>query len=263
MSKNIGLKQQAVLGNDFTVSLDSKGKFTASDSFTAPYAQVQQFLPLLGAPCQRTGWTWLVCEGYTIEPQHGGVCKVIVQYNSSGNDGSFDFDTAADSRFKYSLAITSSDEPLETHPKYRNISQDEKELISNVKTGLYERSNKTSTHQDFYKFKHTQDKSAAVLSITSDLGKELIDFILKGVESYLMPRQTYTVRYNHYNLPSSSMIGKVGYIDTQPKGNPPTPSGRNWLFTGCNATQNGKLYTIELQWELSGDEGWEDKIYKK
>jgi hypothetical protein len=55
-------------------------------------------------------------------------------------------------------------------------------------------------------------------------------------------------------------MNSIGKID-QPSNAPPAGTGRNWLFMGANSDQSGDVYEIELEWMLSGSEGWDSDYY--
>lgn len=270
MGNSFGLKSQGVLGNDFEVSLDNKGKYSATDSFTAPFANASTLVPKLGAPCQRSGWTFLLCEGWRIEPQHGGACKIIVQYTGSSNsENTWNAETADASRFTYELSVTTSEEPLETHYRYRpkskggDIEDNELELISDIKTGLYTRNSKNQDSENYNKFSKVDGSDTQ--EVKSDRGKELVNYLLQGVVGYLHARQIWRVRWTEQSkMPAGKLLDKVGKIASpEPKGAPNVTDGRNWLFLGLNVAQEGKIFTYVAEYELSGRGGWDENFYKK
>jgi hypothetical protein len=255
MSNALGIPLNPYLGNDFTVEIDNKAKWSGTDTFTGKFSNIQTYLPTIGGACPRLGWEFLSVESLRIDNIHGDLCTVSVVYTGS-NNADFEFDSATSNDFTYELAITSSEEPIETHPRYRkpaDVPVAEKEIIGNVKLGMLKR---VTAGQ--YQFKDIHDDQ--IYTISTTLGKELVDFILAGVVSYLHARQTWRERYQNNSLPSSARLNKVGKIDV-PKGAPSVSDGRNWLFVGMNASQEGDIFTIVSEWELSGDEGWYSQLY--
>lgn len=255
MANAIGKPTQgAYLGNDFSAEQDNKGKWKGTETFTAPFGTITTMLPKIGSPNPRPGWGFLLVDSFRIDNVHADVCTVSVQYTGADD---FTFDDATKDQFTYELAITSSEEPIETHPKYQKktggVPAGELEIISNVKLGMLKR-----VKAGEYQFQDIHD--GTIYKIESALGKELVDFILKGVISYLHARQTWRERYQDDSLPSGTRLNKVGKID-DPRGAPPVSNGRNWLFTGMNTSQEGKIFTIVSEWELSGAEGWYPEIY--
>jgi hypothetical protein len=254
MSNGFGIPQGGpYLGNDFVVSRDNKGKWTGQDTYTGKFSTIQSTIPNIGSSCTRPGWGFLLVESFRIDNIHADLCTVSVQYNGSNT---FEYDDATPDQFTYELAITSSEEPIETHPKYRKITSvpaAEQEIIGNVKLGMLKRVSPTE-----YNFQDIHDNK--IYTITTALGKELVDFILKGVLTYLHARQTWRERYQDDKLPSAARLNKVGKIDN-PKGAPAVSNGRNWMFAGINSSQDGKTFTIVSEWELSGDGGWYTELY--
>lgn len=256
MANNFGEPNNARIGNDFSAEVDNKGKWSGSETYTAPFNNVQPLIPNIGSPCPRAGWEFLTVESFRIDNVHGNLCTISVKYAGPA-DPDFSYDGATAEDFTYELGITSSEEPIETHPKYQkpeDVPTAEKEIIGNVKLGMLKRETPTG-----YTFKDIHD--GKIYTISSVLGKELVDFILAGVQSYFRARQTWRERYQTNSLPEASQLNAVGKITNQPKGSPPLAADRDWLFVGMNTSQEGNVYTIVSEYELSGAGGWEPKLY--
>ena len=90
-------------------------------------------------------------------------------------------------------------------------------------------------------------------------GSKAFDLINKGVTAYKDIMATYTVRQT--SRTDKSDISSVGTINDPPKA--PKFPNRSWLQVSSNCSMNddGKTYTIENTWLLSGLGGWDKDLY--
>jgi len=258
MATIMGIQSGFIKWNpDFQASEDDKGKITASESFTCRLSDVTQLLPVSGSTCQHPGWTLLKYNGFNVENIEGDLAKVNVSYiGYRGEDGDFDFDNEEIvNGYSTELGITTGEEPIETNYRFKDISTAEKKTIQKVKNGQLEEDPGTP-----YSYRPPGDPSATPETISSDLGKELVDLILKGITSFLQPGQIWRVTYTSKNKPSSAILNKVGKI-TSAKGAPSVSESRNWLFIGCSVSESARIYTITLEWQLSGPGGFITNLY--
>ena len=86
------------------------------------------------------------------------------------------------------------------------------------------------------------------------------------MESYLNASGTWTRTIATDKTPKLKGLGKI----STPTGKPPTPQGRNWLYTGFSANfvspaRGDKTRKVEGKitqtWRLSGRRGWDKDIY--
>ena len=250
--KNHGLKNRVVFANDFTAQRNEKGKWTASESFSCPEDKVTNYIPNKGAACQKNGWKWLGVSGVKVMEPHGGIVQVVVEYGGFPEAGDTTYDGRGADEFTNELSITTVEEPLETHYNYHDVSDEEKGIIAKIKSGAVERDGTG------YTFKDADGNS---FELTSEKGKELADFIMKGVESYLRPEQIWRESIVEKKMPNGATFNKVGTIQS-PKGAPTIGSDRNFLFAGCTVQQTGKkVFNVSYEYILSGKGGWDEKIY--
>jgi len=162
--------------------------------------------------------------------------------------------------FTTSFDVTVVDQPILTHPKMASISGGQMEYLKAFMDGarLWEL---VPEVDDNGKPKLDSDG----LPVMKQLGKLLktrskaFDLINKGVTSYKDIMATYTVRMASRS--DKSDIESVGKINNPPKA--PKFPNRTWLQVSSNCSMNddGKTYTIENTWLLSGLGGWDKDLY--
>lgn len=174
-----------------------------------------------------------------------------------GEDGSW---SIGGSSFTTSFDVTVVDQPILTHPKMASISGGQLEYLKAFMDGarLWELVPEVDGSG-----KPKLDSDG--LPVMKQLGKLLktgskaFDLINKGVTSYKDIMATYTVRQT--SRTDKSDIDSVGKINTPPKA--PKFPNRTWLQVSSNCSMNddGKTYTIENTWLLSGLGGWDKDLY--
>lgn len=173
------------------------------------------------------------------------------------NEGSW---TIGGNKFTTSFDVTVVDQPILTHPKMASISGGQMEYLKAFMDGarLWELVPEVDGNG-----KPKLDSDG--LPVMKQLGKLLktgskaFDLINKGVTSYKDIMATYTVRMTSRS--DKSDIDSVGTINTPPKA--PKFKDRTWLQVSSNCSMNddGKTYTIENTWLLSGLGGWDKDLY--
>lgn len=174
-----------------------------------------------------------------------------------GEDGSW---SIGGSSFTTSFDVTVVDQPILTHPKMASISGGQLEYLKAFMDGarLWELVPEVDGSG-----KPKLDSDG--LPVMKQLGKLLktgskaFDLINKGVTSYKDIMATYTVRQT--SRTDKSDIESVGKINNPPKA--PKFPNRTWLQVSSNCSMNddGKTYTIENTWLLSGLGGWDKDLY--
>jgi len=244
--------------NDFTATRAETGQWTASESFTCQLSDVTRMIPKKGASCQLNGWSFLKVFSVKVSNIDGNLALVTCEFGGTQEVEKSEEEEEAEREYTYELGITTGEEPIETKFKYRDVPPEELAIIQNFRAGnLREVKDAPYTYQNSSSF-----EKGTELKVESELGKELIDLISKGVESYLYPGQIWRATYTSNRLPRTSVLNAVGTI-TSAINAPAVGHGRDWLFIGCNVVENNKVFTITLEWQLSGDGGWEPKIYTR
>lgn len=177
--------------------------------------------------------------------------------DSNGEEGSW---TLGGSSFSSSFDVTVVDQPILTHPKMASISGGQLEYLKAFMDGarLWE-----LVPQVDDKGKPVLDKDG--LPVMKQLGKLLhtkskaFDLINKGVTSYKDIMATYTTRQTSRS--DKTDIDSVGKVGNPPKA--PKFPDRTWLLVSSNCSMNddGRTYTIETTWLLSGLGGWDEDLY--
>lgn len=162
--------------------------------------------------------------------------------------------------FTTSFDVTVVDQPILTHPKMASISGGQLEYLKAFMDGarLWELVPEVDNAG-----KPKLDSDG--LPVMKQLGKLLntgskaFDLINKGVTAYKDIMATYTVRQT--SRTDKSDISSVGTINDPPKA--PKFPNRSWLQVSSNCSMNddGKTYTIENTWLLSGLGGWDKDLY--
>lgn len=83
----------------------------------------------------------------------------------------------------------------------------------------------------------------------------------RGIESYLKPGGIYKKTYVSDDYPSSSLMNKVGKIDSPGSPAPTAPAGQNYLCIGISWTKQAGVVSIMIDYQLSGPGGWDADLY--
>lgn len=180
--------------------------------------------------------------------------------SGEGGEGEEGSSPARTVSFTTSFDVTVVDQPILTHPKMASISGGQLEYLKAFMDGarLWELVPEVDNAG-----KPKLDSDG--LPVMKQLGKLLntgskaFDLINKGVTAYKDIMATYTVRQT--SRTDKSDISSVGTINDPPKA--PKFPNRSWLQVSSNCSMNddGKTYTIENTWLLSGLGGWDKDLY--
>ena len=180
--------------------------------------------------------------------------------SGEGGEGEEGSSPARTVSFTTSFDVTVVDQPILTHPKMASISGGQLEYLKAFMDGarLWELVPEVDNAG-----KPKLDSDG--LPVMKQLGKLLntgskaFDLINKGVTAYKDIMATYTVRQTSRS--DKSDISSVGTINDPPKA--PKFPNRSWLQVSSNCSMNddGKTYTIENTWLLSGLGGWDKDLY--
>ena len=177
--------------------------------------------------------------------------------DGEGEEGSSPARTVS---FTTSFDVTVVDQPILTHPKMASISGGQLEYLKAFMDGarLWEL---VPEVDNAAKPKLDSDGLLVMKQLGKLLntGSKAFDLINKGVTAYKDIMATYTVRQT--SRTDKSDISSVGTINDPPKA--PKFPNRSWLQVSSNCSMNddGKTYTIENTWLLSGLGGWDKDLY--
>lgn len=213
-----------------------------------------------------------------VTPGVGGITSVKLTYTKpladedeeeeGSSDGSSSGSGAGDdseekvNNFHSSLDVTVVDEPILTHPKMSSFSGAELEYLKAYMDGarswelvpVVEDNGRPKVDKDGQPIRRALGKLINMNSIGAQL-------IRKGITSYKDITATYSTTYT--TRATKVDTSRVGKIDSPPKA-PPFPN-KNWLLIARMVTLNddGKSYTVESTWLLSGHGGWNSYLYGK
>lgn len=228
---------------DFSLTRDKTGLWTGMQVFTCARAELLEVLPARRAV--HPLFDWVYEDGTTVSGlEDDTLCRVEVRYAGAAYVGEDNEEEANPP--EYTLEVSVSEEPLETHPRYVDAltEEDIREAVELAKNPPREDDGTLSTV--------SQTGWAALKS-------ELYDYLLQGFENYRDPKATWTKRWVSDARPTD--LNEVGKIQT-PDGSPPAvASGRNWINAGLRSTERGVVFENEQVWELSGRGGWDTNIY--
>lgn len=204
-----------------------------------------------------------------VETIEGGYTRINVEFvgigaQGGGGDGGNEAGTTAPT---YALRGQVVEAPLDEHPKWKALSEVEKNALGKMLSGDYAYGPDPFEDPDSSSFSTyiPRGEGATFLSPDPISSTDAIEFatrIAQGRSTYKLATYEYTHRWEASVGPTAAQLNNLGKIAT-PSGNPPNPgSGRNYLLVGVNSEQHGTgdlAFTNELQYLLS-DEGGHDSF---
>ena len=138
----------------------------------------------------------------------------------------------------FSIESTTTQEPLETHPRFDVISEELKRKWARWK--------KNPQDPELNGWKPDTEQDSNLL--------ELYSFYTYDVTSYLVPRIVVRMTELEQGPPALGNIGK--------KDQPAIEVGNgDFILTGAHGQQEGDNWRNTYEWLGSGPNGWDDKIY--
>lgn len=179
-------------------------------------------------------------------------CQNLITLHYEGYDAA---QTSSQVRETSTMDITASQEPIETHPDFLDFAGVPTKSINDDGEAIYKGDHGAMFNPDgsFKFFIHNWPDDT-----------HLNEFA--GIQSYLFPREVFTVNRVESNWPSSSEMALLGHIispSALTSNTPPsTPSGLNWLYSGIRVENIGNVYfRTQRTCMLSGPRGWNTTIY--
>jgi len=259
-------KDDVVWQPDFQSAVDENGLWTGSQSFECKPGDVQGLIPARGDACQQDGWELLKFISATVTETAGrGWMKVVCSYRGTqyAGDGSEFEDGAEDAIPTYSTSIVAQSEPIESHPKFKELTIEEWADAQWYKDGRIIR----NPGGEGAPFKRNvwveEDKQWQPTEDYTPTGElpALFEAYDKGFTAFYSPRITHTKRYTSNQPLNDSVYRTIGTTKNQPTNAPSFGPNRNWLSMGANTDQSDNVYEIELEWMLSGDGKWDEDFY--
>lgn len=179
----------------------------------------------------------------SMEGMEGDMVRVTLYYELP-RQASFGFGGAEEE--EYSMDYSCSEQPLLTHPAFKDIDGEEKDALMAVAGGASP--------------KDTFGKEEKVIEevVKSEAGMKAMEKMRKGQISYLCPGGVFSVTSTVTGL-SLSGVGKKG----APGNGAPAVSGKyNWIKEGVSGRKTGGGYWRQtVSWRLSGPDGWDSDLY--
>lgn len=146
----------------------------------------------------------------------------------------------------YTLSASVSQEPLATHPVFKDIADDEWKKFK-----AWEKDPGDETLGGW-----TPDGQSA-----GELMRKYTRYRNKGVEDYLLGTVTMRVAQEDQGSPNLNNLGRIA----SPPYAPSLPNGRNWLLVGIDAERTGPSgrWRVTREYRASGQGGWDQELYSK
>ena len=221
------------------IQVDKDGKWTATQIFLCHRGSAVTLLPRPGTPHPEV--PFIAVSNGSIRFDEGDIAEITCQY-AGAEDKEPDKEKA---NAVYTVGLSLSEEPLLSHRRYKDLAVPEVEAIKFIMTGT-EKDEQGNRMRDF---------------VTSARGLEALAKIDRGETSYYSPKVTWRERWVRNRGVEAAEFYKVGCIDTPSGPAPALGSYRNWLRNGVTQTQEGKAFTIELEWLASNPGGWDPDLY--
>lgn len=176
-----------------------------------------------------------------VEPIRGLAAKLIDTWVAGGDDGNPETNPLPSD--EVALSATNQSPRTERHPRYISLAGIEDEL-ANVETATRSQ-NKTERNAAY-----------AALSV---LGKELVDKLRAGNESYYLATLRYSWATHSYVAPTST---SGGYIESV--GGPLKDyfvPGIQWLREADNLDYSGGIWRLTRSWLGARDFSWDTDLY--
>lgn len=232
-----------VIGDEFDVSVDKAGLWSGTQRFWCHEGDLAMAMPEPGS--EHPKYPFLAMDSARASYHAGEAMEIVAIY--AGLNATFG-EGAVVPAPEYWLDVTTSDEPLATHPRYASLdAQDAAEAVELAINPPKDDAGESLVEVD------TTGWDAMKL--------ELYDKTRTGIEAFRDPKVIWGKRWVSEALPSN--LNATGEIDT-PDGGPPSLGGdRNWMYLGARTRIRGKVYEIEESWEASGRGGWDSDLYSE
>jgi len=244
---------------DFQAELSSEGKWSGSLSFICHGEDAVTLMPAKGASCPEVGFSFMGLDSVSVATLEGGLKQVTCKYAAGGESGDFGFDDPTTTG-RSELAISVSEEPLETNSRYKEVSEEDLYKIQDLKSGRYKVLPPVEGEPTKY-VQRVDGEGVKEISFSEELAAELASKITRGFTTYLQANQIYRLTVVSNSEVSAAKLNKVGKITSAP-GAPEVGGSRNWLFMGVTSTNEGnRAFTHTFEWRLSDVSGWDEDIY--
>ena len=259
---------------DFTAQRDSKGAWSARNSFTMlreVWETYARELFVKGAlltdldPELNSYWSFLTLESVEVGNEPGAITVARCTW-AGWSETEYD----EDEDVVYALSGTRVERPIQQHPLFR------KEVVNNDDLrGIYKAILMGAIKGEF-KINEGREKDPDVLYVISTTDASIehpienpttikwLEIILEqGIKTYQAPTLQWTEETSSATGWRDQNLNKLGLVEydgnNRPPGSPPMPQYGtfNWLKISMNQTQEGTVVQQSQTWELSPPGGFQ------
>lgn len=243
MGKKINIEKRELPGKTLEVEREDEGKIAAVGRivYTDNLANWTQRCPKIGSSHPDDSRMRLKKIG--MEGMEGEMVKVTLYYELP-RETSFEFGGVEE--VEYTMDYSCSEQPLLTHPKFKDLSEEEQDALMAVAAGA-------SPTDTFGK-----DEKVIKDVVKSTSGKLALELLRKGQISFLCPGGVFSVTSTVAAL-SLAGVGKKG---SPGSGAPAVGGSYNWIKEGVSGRRTGTgNWRQTVSWRLSGPDGWNTDLY--
>jgi hypothetical protein len=228
----------------YSLQIDKEGKWTATQVFLCHRSSAVSLMPRPGT--EHPEVSFITVSQASAEFTEGDLAQITCQYSGaepSADGGGGDRNEKANA--VYTMGLSLSEEPLLSHPRYKDLPAKEREALQEIQSG-----------------KDKDDQNNKLTDkVVSARGREALAKIERGQTSYYSPRVTWRESWVRDRPVEGAELNKIGNIDVPNGPVPALAGGRNWLLNGVTQTQDGKSFRLEMEWLASDRGGWDPQLY--
>lgn len=236
-----------------TIEYDEEGLSSAELNYTVMWASAPALVSQL---LYHPDFPWLKRESATITRIEA--CMALVKVRFKGIDPNADNDPV------YSVSGSTSTEPIETHPKFKEFAGKWYDQSTWVNGAKFIKLGKEDAGK-FLGFSQPKQDEDELAGAEGDSDPEESN-PKAGVKSYLeggMIFRIVTTSTSDDGGPEAADMQKLGKIDEPDEVDTfvEVDEKRNWLLITCSIEQVGDGSKVTREWKLSGRNGWDEDIY--
>jgi hypothetical protein len=152
--------------------------------------------------------------------------------------------------------------PISDHPKFQALDNVAKTVLGKLIIGDFEMEGTRVGYYDPTNDVWRYFKNGGTIYVLSGNALILANLITQGITSYRGASISYIESTQGSSPMTAAQLSKLGKI-SNPRGNPPNVSGRDWMLVSASQEQRGTLYQTSLEWELSPNaDGFDPFLYQ-
>jgi hypothetical protein len=215
-------------------------------------------------------WSFLRLKSVSVMATIGGFRLLMAEFQGFW-EGDGAPSTAPEEIYPtFSLRGANRSEPIQSHPKFKALSLNERLALGKLISGEYAWGDDPFSPGD--KTTYRPGDPPSVVDPDPIVSADAIKFaerIAEGVTTYERASYEWWQRWDSNVQLTTTQLNSLGKI-TSPPGFPPDPGGtRDWLMISANQEQsgsglegpNGPTYSLEIGFLLSDEGGHDDFLY--